>query len=112
MHLYLDEKIQMMGKNELQQHLSKYLCIESASVEEMRELLTAMQRTRTLSLWHDHATILGRGYILITIHTVYDDVVFKHDEDIAMKHTSNVCVQTLASRATNDISNCTELFKH
>ena len=111
MHLYPDEKIQIMEKNELQQHLSKCLCIESASVEEMRELLTAMQRTRTLSLWHDHATILGRGYILITIHTVYDDMVFKHDEDITMK-THFKCLCTNTSRATNDIFNCTELFKH
>ena len=34
------------------------------------------QRTRTLTIWHDHATVLGRGYILITIHVLYDDAVF------------------------------------
>ena len=66
MHLYSDEKIKTMDQEELQQHLS----ITSDAVEEMKELLATKQRTRTLVLWHDHATLLGR------IHTLYDNMVF------------------------------------
>ena len=44
-------------------------------------LLKKLQRSRTLVLWHDHSTILGSGYLLMTIHTLYDPAVFlKTDE--------------------------------
>lgn len=69
----IDDKIKTMDQDELQQHLS----ITSDSVEEMRELLATKQRTHTLVIWPDHATLLGRGYILLTMHTLYDDMVFK-----------------------------------
>ena len=39
--------------------------------------MTKYQRTRmqTLTRWHDHDTVLSRGYILITVHVLYDDTV-------------------------------------
>ena len=38
--------------------------------------LKAFQRTRNLALWHDHSVILGRGYLLMTIHCLFDPAVF------------------------------------
>lgn len=29
-----------------------------------------------LALWHDHATLLGPGVVMITVHVVYDPAVF------------------------------------
>lgn len=29
-------------------------------------------------LWHDHATVFGSGYILVTVHALYDEVVTDH----------------------------------
>ena len=94
MHLYSDDKIKTMDQDELQQHLS----ITSDSVDKMRELLATKQRTRTLVLWHDHATLLGRGYILLTIHTLYDDMVFKSDEQITTTCSSKAHIQTLVEQ--------------
>ena len=41
------------------------------------------QRTRTLAFWHDHATILGHGYILMTVHVIYDTAVFMQETRMA-----------------------------
>ena len=30
----------------------------------------------SLTIWHDHATVLGNGYIMITIHTIHDPAVY------------------------------------
>ena len=42
---------------------------ESSTTNKWRTLLASYQRRRHLSLWHDHATILGSGFIMITVHT-------------------------------------------
>ncbi len=39
------------------------------------------QQSRSLAMWHDHATILGSGFVLITVHTLYDDAVFLTNEE-------------------------------
>lgn len=33
----------------------------SYTIDELREMLCCLQRTRLLVFWHDHATILGHG---------------------------------------------------
>ena len=48
---------------------------ENVSIEELKRMLKTAQRTRTLAFWHDHATILGQGYILMTVHVIYDTAV-------------------------------------
>ena len=54
---------------------------DGKSIEELRELLDQSQKSRSLCMWHDHATILKRGLIMITIHVVYDPVVFYTDKE-------------------------------
>ena len=34
------------------------------SEDELREQFKMLQRTRTLALWHDHATLLGLGVVI------------------------------------------------
>ena len=46
------------------------------SEDELCERFKMLQRTRTLALWHDHATPLGLGIVMITVHVVFDPAVF------------------------------------
>ena len=91
MHLYSDEKIKGMTNEEIRASIAKYKpnLEETLTREELSDILKAQQRTRHLAIWHDHATVLSKGYILITIHTLYDPAV--HIEDMEEKAS----VQTL-----------------
>ena len=40
-----------------------------------------MQRSRTISFWHDHSTILGCGYVLVTVQVVYNRAVFMSESE-------------------------------
>ena len=44
-------------------------------------------------MWHDHATILGKGFFLVTLHALYDKAVFlneKECEDIAKQKIDGI----------------------
>jgi len=47
-----------------------------SSFDDLCQLAAKRQRTCTLCAWHDHATILGNGFIMITIHVIFDKAVF------------------------------------
>ena len=49
--------------------------------EELRELLKQAQRSRAICFWHDHATILKMGFVMVTVHILYDPVVFYTDNE-------------------------------
>ena len=51
------------------------------SHQQLCESLLRFQRTRLLCMWHDHTTILKMGFILVTVHTMYDPIVFFTDEE-------------------------------
>ena len=38
----------------------------SLTEENLQTILKKYERARTIALWHDHSTILGRGYVLLT----------------------------------------------
>ena len=50
---------------------------DDLSTENLRNTLKQYERTRHIAIWHDHSTILGRGYILLTAKILYDSAVFK-----------------------------------
>ena len=80
-------------KNYLKRAIAEYqpnIHNSAFSTHELRDMICKHQRTRTLAMWHDHATLLGRGYILITIHTLYDPAVFVKEYP-----ESNISVQTI-----------------
>ena len=37
-------------------------------------------------MWHDHATILGMGFIMVTVHVMFDSLVFLTDEEYNLLH--------------------------
>lgn len=81
MHLYNDARIDGMEIEELQSAIKVFSPHLDAkkSIDELKTMLKTAQRTRTLAFWHDHATILGHGYILITVHVIYDAAAFMQD---------------------------------
>ena len=67
---------------------------DGKSVEELRKLLCQAQKSRSLCMWHDHATILKMGFIMVTVHVVYDPVVFYTDEEYKQLYPgANVNIQ-------------------
>ena len=49
--------------------------------KELRELLKQVQRSRAICFWHDHATILKMVFVMVTVHILYDPVVFYTDNE-------------------------------
>ena len=67
---------------------------DGKSVEELRELLCQAQKSRHLCMWHDHATILKMGFIMVTVHVMYDPLVFYTDEEYKeLNPGTDVCIQ-------------------
>ena len=54
---------------------------DGKSVEQLRELLSKAQKSRSLCMWHDHATMLKMGFVMVTVHVLYDPIVFYTDEE-------------------------------
>ena len=77
MHLFSDEIIESMDYDTLHAIVIQHKPVErDITIDDLRQLLCSLQRKRLLVLWHDHATILGHGYIMVTVHTVYDPAVY------------------------------------
>ena len=73
-----------MEKNELI-HFFKTHRIQLPNLQtedELRKILSQKERTRTLGMWHDHSTILGHEYIMITVRVLYDQAVCKTDTEL------------------------------
>ena len=78
MHLHTDREILEMSAIQLTEDLPPH----DTSLQNLREKLKKSERTRTIAIWHDHATILGHGYVLVTAKILYDTAVFKPDAKI------------------------------
>ena len=72
-------EIQAMIVNEISRKLLTYGVTAEANLtlKELQSLLASYQRTRSLAIWHDHASILGTGFILVTRHHFQPYVVSK-----------------------------------
>lgn len=59
----------------------------------LRSLVQKYERTRTFAIWHDHSTLLGKGYVLITAKIVYDTAVFKSQNEIESEVSHATTIQ-------------------
>lgn len=75
MRLLADSQIDQMTSEAIKSIL-KNTPVSDVNILELRDTFKAFQKARSLVLWHDHSTILGKGYILMTVHVLYDSVVF------------------------------------
>ncbi len=82
MRLLTDEEIDQLTDEELNK-LSPTSSNDSRDIKQ--KCLKQYQRTRGLAMWHDHGTILGLGVVMITVHIVYDPVVFYTQTEIDIK---------------------------
>ena len=84
MHLHTDKEIKKMNKSELLEFFKNHNIElpDSPTEENLRDDLAQKERTRTLGMWHDHSTILGHGYVLITVKVFYDTAVFKTESEL------------------------------
>ena len=66
------------------------------SHQELCQALCSCERSRSLAMWHDHATILKRGVIMVTIHTLYDRAMFFTDREYQeINHLQQaICIQS------------------
>ena len=78
MYLQSSEELAKNGIDELATIIrSTNSCTSSSlSSNEMQQIIISQQRQRSLAMWHDHATILRNGFIMVTLHVVYDEAVF------------------------------------
>ena len=76
MRLTPDDVIDKMSAEELIKCVSQYEIVSEVDHCYLKKRLKALERTRHLVLWHDHSSVLSRGYILITLNVIYDNAVF------------------------------------
>ena len=67
-------------------------------------MVKVLQRSHALALWHDHSTIPGSGYILITVHVLYDMAVLKSSDEV-LKFQS-CCIQQKINTLQNQFCIC------
>ncbi len=95
MHLLTDNEISLMPMDELRSKLENAgEASDSTSCAELQHKLKSLQRSRSLVLWHDHSTILGAGYILMTIHVLYDPADFCSSAEYETK-TGEKCFRSI-----------------
>ncbi len=83
MRLMTNEQIDAMSREEAVLFLKQIhqpTC-DLTCTEEVHELVKQCQRARTLGVWHDHDTLFGHGYIMVTIQVFYDPAVFLTDDE-------------------------------
>lgn len=82
MRLMTDEQILKMTTEEALQFLDQiHLPTQQIAREDLHSTVKKCQRTRTLGLWHDHDTLFGHGYIMVTIQVYYDPAVFLSNDE-------------------------------
>lgn len=88
--------VEHMTREQITQKLSKIPNFnpESETLDELRQRLMSIERSRSLYMWHDHATILKMGFLMLTVHVVYDSAVFFSDEEYQHLHPGdNINIQ-------------------
>ena len=84
MQLHTDSELQHMSRSALTAilEIANAAYSDQSSDTELRAMVAELERTRTIGIWHDHATVLGQGYVLITAKVFYDPIVFKTQTEI------------------------------
>ena len=92
MRLMTDQQIHQLTEAETLQLLNQVHCYmpHDTPLSDLRERVAALQRTRTLALWHDHSTVLKQGYILFAVKVIYDSGVFFTESELLSEHAHNL----------------------
>ena len=104
MRLFTNEEIESMSREEIASFMVTvyHRAPPNASLADLQNTLSTMQRTRTLAIWHDHSTILNTGYILFAVWVVYDTGVFYTHTELVQQQpkTCKTQIQSLIEEPT------------
>ena len=95
MRLMTDDDLHNLSREEIVAEMSRvqHTPDDNKSLQELQHDLAALQRTRTIAMWHDHSTVLQQGYILFAVWIVYDPAVFFSEQEC--KASLNITVKNL-----------------
>ena len=94
MRLLKNEEIDDMTSEEIFEILQASGCDSpEQQKQESNQALRKYQRQRSLVVWHDHATLLNRGFLMVTVHTLYDKAVYFTDREYLERTGNKVNVQ-------------------
>ena len=71
---------------------------ETANLDEMKEYLKCIERTRHLMLWADNSTLLNHGHLLLTVSVLYDQALYFTNKELEEQGKGNIDVQFLVER--------------
>ena len=66
--------------------------------QEMRDQLIKTERTRHLSIWHDHSKVMNRGHMVFMVNALYDEALYYTDEEMKAMGHEEVDVQHLVEQ--------------
>ena len=72
--------------------------------EDLRSKVKLATRQRYLAFWHDHATILGQGYLLVTVSVMYDCSLFTQDACQAYIEEPEIHILGLSSSSEDQLA--------
>ena len=67
-------------------------------INDIKEYLKGIERTRHLMIWADNSTLLNHGYLLMTVNVLYNEAVFYTNKEMEEQGKGNIDVQSLVER--------------
>lgn len=96
---YTDEYYDAMTREEIMKRLTQLgesaKVSEAAELNDTKEYLKGIERTRHLMIWADNSTLLNHGYLLITVNVLYDEAVFFTNKEMEEQGKGTIDVQSL-----------------
>ena len=74
-------------------NIDHFLATDIGSQSVQPAAIPDCQRQRSLVFWHDHATILNHGFLMVTVHTLYDQAVHLTNQEYLNKTGKHLNVQ-------------------
>lgn len=102
MHARTDEDYAAMTKEQVKKRIAQLNertnCPETATLDDLKNYLKRVERTRHLMVWADNSTLLNHGYLLLTVNAVYDEALYFTNKEMEDQGKGNVDVQSLVER--------------
>ena len=99
---YTDEYYDAMTREEIMKRLTQLgesaKVSEAAELNDTKEYLKGIERTRHLMIWADNSTLLNHGYLLMTVNVLYDEAVFFTNKEMEEQGKGTIDVQSLVEK--------------
>ncbi|XP_022803764.1 uncharacterized protein LOC111341076 [Stylophora pistillata] len=99
MHARTDEDYAAMTKEQVKKRIAQLnehtSCLNTATLDDLKNYLEHVERTRHLMVWADNSTLLNHGYLLLTVNAVFDKALYFTNKEMEDQGKGNVDVQSL-----------------